>query len=156
MFEGIAIAAEQTGDTTVHLGAKNIKLNQASGSITYTGNVRLFHKTLAIRGSRATASAINQGEKYVMVTGSPVTAVFIDNSGRQVALSSNSVHYDSRKGIVTALEKARLKSEDGIISAYKIEYELATDRFSVSGEKNSPRISALLNIYRPPASKQEK
>jgi len=142
----VAVAAAKVDDSTVLLSARKTQLNQSANSITYTGNVQLSHKTLTIRGTRATASGISRNEKYVTLSGSPVTSEFIDRTGRKIVLSSNSVHYDSGKRVVTALEEAQLKSDDGLISAYRISYELATDRFSVSGDANSSRVSAFLKV----------
>lgn len=144
------VAARVNNLPDFQINAKSIHLDQASRRMVYSGDVRLRHKTMSITGSRAIALGRIAGASKVTVTGQPATARFLDTHGNPIVLSSRSLAYDSATETVVAMGAVELVSSEGTVKGQKMQYELATDLFSVEGDASSPRITAVLKVRNKP------
>ena len=141
-----SLAASST-DSSVQISADRIKLEAANRRVLYSGKVRLKHETLTITGSRAVAQSKNTSSGKVTVTGKPVAAHFIDARGNMVRLKSHSLVYDATEKSLVAAGNVELQSIQGTLSGQVMRYDMASNQFSITGNRDAPRISAILNIH---------
>ena len=132
--------------STVHISANSIKLEAAKRRVLYSGNVRLLHRSLTITGSKAVTTSQNSGSGEVTITGNPVVANFIDARGKTIRLTSQSLAYNSATQLLLATGSVELHSGKDMLSGQKMKYDMKNDYFSIEGDRNAPRISAILNI----------
>ena len=133
-------------NSSVHISANSIKLESAKRRVLYSGKVRLQHKTLIITGSKAVATSRDTSSGEVTITGNPVVANFSDATGKTVHLTSQSLAYDSASRSLLAVGSVELKSGQDVLSGQKMQYDMRNDHFSIEGNRDAPRISAVLNI----------
>ena len=138
--------AASARDSSVQISANSIKLEAAKRRVLYSGRVRLKHETLTIAGSKAIAESQNTSSGKVTVTGKPVTARFVDARGNTVRLTTRSLVYDQKVNSLVAVGDVVLQAIQGTLSGQEMRYDLANDLFSMKGNRNAPRISAILNI----------
>ena len=139
-------AASSQETSSLQISARRIQLEAASRRVVYTGNVRFQHKSLLVTGARAVAQNQTGKSGYVKITGNPVVAKMIDARGNSVRLTSNTLEYRSASRTLVATGNVELKSDQGVISGQRIEYDTANDRFSIEGDGNSPRVNTVLNV----------
>jgi len=139
-------AANTEALDSVHISANSIKLESATRRVLYSGKVRLQHKTLVISGSKAVTTSRDTGTGEVTITGNPVVANFIDATGKAVHLTSKSLAYDSATRTLVAIGGVELKSGADVLTGQKMQYDMRNDQFSIEGDRDAPRISAVLNI----------
>ena len=142
--ENAVASAEEI--SSVHISANTIKLESAKRRVLYSGKVRLQHKSLTITGSKAVATSRNTGSGEVTITGNPVAANFTDASGKSVYLKCRSLAYDSATRALLAIGSVQLKSGQDVLTGEKMQYDMINDYFSIEGNRDAPRISAVLNI----------
>jgi len=145
------VLAKSTNDTSVHINANSIKLEPAKRRVLYSGKVRLRHRSLTISGSQAVTKSQNSGRGEVKITGNPVVAKFVDSLGKVIQLKSRSLAYNSETRSLVASGNVELQSGEDRLSGQEMQYDMANDRFSIAGNQNLPRISAILRISEHPA-----
>jgi lipopolysaccharide transport protein LptA len=143
-------------NSSVHISANSIKLETVKRRVVYSGNVRLQHKSLVITGSKAVAQGKDTGSGKIKVTGKPVLARFVDAHGDAVRLTSKSLAYDSTTKILLATGDVELQSKQGTLSGQEMSYDMANNLFNLGGDRDAPRVSAILNIRETPADKNKK
>ena len=132
--------------SSVQISANSITLESAKRRVVYSGKVRLRHKSLTITGSKAVAISRNTGNSEVTISGNPVVANFVDARGKSVHLTSQSLAYDSATRSLVAIGNVKLKSGLDILTGQEMQYDMANDNFSIKGNHDAPRISAVINI----------
>ena len=143
--------ANSENSSSVHISANSIKLEATNRRVLYAGTVRLQHKSLTITGSKAVAQSQDSGRGEVTVSGNPVVAKFVDSSGKVIRLTSQSLAYNSTSRSLFASGDVELQSGEDHLSGQKMQYDMANDRFSIEGDRNMPRISAILKVREKPA-----
>lgn len=138
--------AASSRDSSVQISANSIKLEAARRRVLYSGKVRLKHETLTITGSRAVAQSQNTSGGKVTVTGKPVVAEFIDARGNTIRLTSHSLVYDAIEKSLVAAGNVELQSIQGTLNGQEMRYDMANDQFNITGNRDAPRISAVLNV----------
>jgi len=131
---------------SVHISANSITLEAAKRRVLYSGNVRLIHGSLKITGSKAVSTSQNSGSGEVTITGKPVIANFIDTQGKAIRLTSRTLAYNSATQLLLATGSVELHSGEDMLSGQKMQYDMTNDYFSIEGDRDSPRISAILYI----------
>jgi len=144
LLTGMQGANAWAAGDSVLINAKQIHIDQVSKKMTYRGSVRIRHQGLEILGQQAVATNAASGTRKVVVTGSPVHANYTDQLGRQVIITSQRLSYDSGTRILDANGNVIINNVDGTLRGDAANYNLATERFSLSADSQS-RISALLS-----------
>ena len=119
-----AIAANNPQAAAVHIEADRAEMREQDNISTYTGNVKISHGSMQIKGDTVTIESKPTGElSLITVTGKPAKFKHINDQGEQVDAQSESLLYLAESGMLELKINALLSKGQNQFSSQHIIYD---------------------------------
>lgn len=128
-------ALESDREQPIRITADSALREESSGLTEYSGNVVLTQGSLSIRAQRLRVDQSNPQNTLITATGSPATleqTPSIDSA--PVVANANRIVYQQAKELVQLIDDARIEQQGAIITGAAIDYSVAEQRVSASGQ----------------------
>lgn len=141
-------ALDSDREQPIRITADSALREENSGLTEYTGNVVLTQGSLSIRAQRLRVDQSNPQNTLITATGSPATleqTPSIDSA--PVVANANRIVYQQAKELVQLIDDARIEQQGAIITGAAIDYSVAEQRVSASGQagdSNRQRVEVVI------------
>lgn len=150
LLAGLALAltgAAQAADDPdrgqpVSVHARSIHLDQKSGVVTYTGDVRLTQGSLELRADRAITRGESLTPRRITAWGKPVSVKKRFRDGL-ITISARRAVYDSARQVIEVFESVTVERGDAVLNSEYMLYELDTEQLTVKGLEPGRRVHAV-------------
>lgn len=125
--------AKKTIITADGEGTYNSKTQEA----TLNGNVLITRGSLKIHADKGIISQSKEGDKIIILYGSPVTFEQLDDNHKKIEGQGNNFTYNSKKNLAILKGRARIKQDNNTVIGDNITYNTKTQVYYVnSGFEN--------------------
>ena len=141
-------ALESDREQPIRITADSALREESSGLTEYTGNVVLTQGSLSIRAQNLRVDQSDPENTLITAIGSPATlqqTPSIDSS--PVVANANRIVYQQAKELVQLIDDARIEQQGAIITGAAIDYSVAQQRVSASGnssDSNRQRVEVVI------------
>lgn len=109
-------------------GTYNAKTQEA----TLNGNVSITRGSLKVHANRGVVSQNKEGNKIIILSGSPVTFEQLDDNYQKIQGQGNNFIYNSKSNLAILKGRARIKQNNNIVIGDSITYNTKTQVYYVT------------------------
>ena len=146
LLAGPAQGAKSDRDEPIHINARNVALNEKTGTTVYLGKVILTQGGLRIQADRMEIRTRNRRTEFVLAVGNPtrLNQRALDG-GEDVAISAQRVEYYAAKRQVMLRGDVVIQQGQDILRSFSAHYDLDEGNFTAqAGAAPGDRVTAII------------
>ena len=130
IFTQYSLALKSDEKQLLQIDADHATFDQKQLVTVFSGDVVITKGSLTVRANQGTATEDKNGDRTLILTGTPVTFVQTDNDGVKIEGQANTFDYNTKTNLAVLNGRARVKKAKNIIIGDTLTYNTKTYIYS--------------------------